>query len=1601
MRPTTARSSRSSLHYPRSSQILTSSTTSSVYQQLQQQQPQRQILYAPISKPMMTLQPCGTSLHPSCVYPTVQPHVDSSNPAPIHVQGKNNRWHTKNKTSRGQQYYQQQQQQQFSYPKPMMLLDQPTSNVPSIVPPSTTSFLVASSTFTHGPLPSEHYNNTSGVTHLLPQPYFKSPDMQQTFCLIQDRQNVQRQQQHPIQASYYNISAANACSLQTVNASSSFPLANINPYSSMATYTNNQFSASVQSPPFFSTSPVTGLVFAPTRDKTLPLSTLEFSSFKHSASKTPSICESRVIPIGPNDNTSGWPPESETSSKNSYDLPIISNNKSLEAADCSLQKTISTVAKTDEEHYSDASSASFDFTIEAEKMVSALCNTTSSNDLSKEESKTTKTDSTPFSGAGDNVSNKTAWFTDFCSEYENGMSIGVQTDDPCADRSQYPELIRKTAYRGCTEAELVLGSSDSLRTDPKRDWLTCLASATKTAITKSSTCIPVFGGDRVFVDDLINALLRISNGWLSLDNYLNKQHFPNLLDRLDPEFIRCFHTWEVSTYELLKKIVQAFGKFGENDEASASDVEHKCKETCGSSSFPGDVSLYINYDLFTLLHPANSFLQQDAIERVSCRETPQNVTTTPLLSSLYSFRYNSGQQEQHSASQKESKLRSKWTIIENPSSVINTTKSVANIPVSYNDNLTSKFRVKDTFSSKKYGFTQKSLNAEFCQLRNKVMESNADVTKDRRQDYVLEAKPLTFTDNTESIRPQSPAISNPISYRGLYAQNCVSFKFPGQSDSSYLTANPDPILTYEGTNYSLPMNSYSIADSTSRMSKNPEQLYRIKSASANAVYVDKSQIDQVELPAVPRNKVTLLSQIEPRTFDKESEEMAANLSAWFASMRNAQLPTAVSSFEEASAQRLFTKQEMPKHSSGGPKQSQIDANRQFQALQNLPNIQSTPWAAGNFISGRSRVQHVTEEYDSSEDVRVYMKPGSYNVPKKRHQRRPNRRPDNNSRNLHTSNHHHNVCANKTKNLPMLTSSTPLSHLNAPALSANISNATLIKTSFPSASQLPAPLFDLENSPGILKRTEPQIAHRDVTWKAACASAEILLEALNVKDCADTSRKIDRERSTEKDDKTEDNGGALPSTSQQGDPKSTKRADVDCATSYEASEDDSGSTCRLSPSTSVVSVPQSCNNENACSIALGTKTNVKTDSWLIRTLNNASIAGKQRRRKDSIDRGSSESSSSSVIADVKPDQLALSSTADTDLKIPATISDSEYPAIFSREHITCSFPINCETSAKESEGHVGRATYSETVRRSIRSDNAYLSRKDSYKTCTSNVPVSCGTMIPIPGRKCQRKDPEQSYQLLHKSQKSIGKKSARNVDSNEVQLEEESCAKVGNVKSCRVTSKSISSSTTKTYVKKKDLEHSESALKCINKSGDRGWSVWYSSRRKQNLSPLALSKLEIIHQAVWQMDEAKVFKYPTSCGDKDGQFVPTGMTDNYCKNVKSPMFFEIVDYKLKNRAYHKVEHALKDFRRIIQTARLYYQHDEERTKKLEVLSKKLEDLLEEHFGNWDLGSIIGSPREDATVRCKTSGQKLITGRYDSVKKNSTSLSIAEEHTLLLH
>ncbi|XP_053979397.1 uncharacterized protein LOC128876774 [Hylaeus volcanicus] len=1583
MHPTAARSNRSSLQ----SSIPSTSTPSQLLHPQQQQ-----ILYGPIVNPMLTLQPCGTGLHPSCIYPGAQRNAGLPNPIPLHIQGKGNRWLPKNKLVRNQQYCQQQQQQQqqqhiqqqLSYNlKPLVVYDQTTNNAPPAAP--TASFLVASSTYTHGTFTGDQYN--SGVA-LVPQPYYKAPEVP-AYCLVQDQQNPQQQQppEQPSHGPYYNISANN-CNLQTVNTHSTYQFSNLSPYTP-SSYTNNQVTGPVQ--PVQSQifpNPAVNVAYGGTlRDKPSSVSH-DVSAFKCTKSKVSTTEESQIAPIVT--ESYEWPFQAISTTNSLFDAKLVTDEANQEASTNSLEKAPTIAAtKTQEEHYSDESSASFDFAIDAEKMVSALCNT-SSNELCKEETKAKPSSAPLFSGAGDTISNKNAWFADFCRNYGTCASVAIQTDDSGIEGAQYPELLRKIVYWGCTEAEIVL--NDSSKVSHRSGWLKNLSAATKTAVTKSSTCFPIFAGDHVFVGDLINALLRISNGWLILDNYLNKQHYPSLEEKFDQELIRCFQSWERNTHELLDQIVQTFLKVGGSSDLV--NVEQK-SESFGTF-FPGDVSVYTNCDLFD---PSSNLSRQESVNRKNERNSSFNGSLR--------VRYD---QEKHSP--KESKSRSKWTVAKNLAAV-KSTKFVPDMFLGHAEagiKASSRFRSRACTSSKVEG-TAQSLNAEFFHLRSKVLtENNQDYSrqwtfKERKQEY-LENKTAP-QESPESIFRLQRQLDE--SYENNYAQKCLSrvessFLNPSISlESMYFTSNNDSETFDPG--YSV-CPSYRM-DYGERSLKNFDQSQGNK-ANVDLVYVGKSPTSQLELAAVPKDKMTLLSQIEPSVPDKSSEEMTANLSAWFASMRNPdsrQMPFVNLGETKAGnvVPRLQSRQELPKTTmdlGNCIRQLQIDANRQFQTLQNMQSIQSAPWNAYNLINNRVQAQ-VPEEYDSSEDGRVYMKPGSYNVPKKRHQRRSNRRLDNSAaRNV--ANTHRSHYANKEKPFGVPTSSTPVSRATTSAF-PSVDNPvnTAMKLPFPATPIVPPPAFSLENSPRILKRSDGAnyAVPQDVTWRAACASAEILLEALNVKDDGNSKKEKadpDEEREDVKNavDEAETQLTRSQEKLQKGISKALKEGnDEGGASSYEASEDDSGSTCRFSPDASVNETLQS-ENRNSSS-----KTNVKTDSWLIRTLNNASMVNKQKRRENSSDRHSSGSSNSSAMEDEQTTPILSLATAATTVTTTATVKSLKQTSCTRK---SCTILNNDRETSEEFERVAGKATYSETVRRCTALSSSQSERKEfckKGKLNTANATAIGSPVIPIPGRRCQRKDPEKSYYLLHnRSRKCSGKKATKRCEVVDQQAEEMSCGKFklrndGTKENSLIVPSSTSQTVATTkHGKKKDGVGCVEFLdgKYGGKSGDRGWSVWYSSKRKQSLSPLALSKLEMIHRTVWQMEEAEIFKCPSS-GDSGGSQSSAHTIEDYCTVIKSPMFLETVEYKLKNRVYHKVEHAVRDFRRIVYNSKLYHKNDHDRVKTIETLSKKLEELFEEHFASWDFDNISGSPREVSPVlnRFKSAGKKTSTGRYGNAKRSPSS------------
>lgn len=1111
--------------------------------------------------------------------------------------GKSSRWPPKNKLVRNPEYC----QQQLSYnPKSLVLFDQTTNTAP--VPAPTASFLIASSTYTHGSFSGDQYN--SGIT-LVPQAYFKSPDVQ-TFCLLQDRQQQQQQEQLS-HGSYYNVSSTNTCNLQTINTNPLYQFHNPNPYVFPANYSNQITSPvqTTQSNQIFPNPPVNLIFGNLQRDKSA--ATYDIATLKCAKNRLPAVNDSEIPSIAV-ESYNEWPSQTTTSSANNLlDIKPSTNDTKPEGTAYHSEKAVPNAPrKTQEEHYSDESSASFDFSIEAEKMVSALCNT-SFSEIGKDERKNDKSDSVPlFSGAGDTISNKNTWFADFCVDYGTGTSKAVQTDGRDIDRAQYPELLRKVIYRGCTEAEVAL--NNNCKNNPKFDWLRSLSTATKTAVTKSSTCFPIFAGNRVFVSDLINALLRISNGWLILDNYLNKQHYPSLDDKLNYELIRCFQQWEENTHELLNQIVQTFMKLEGNSDTWT--IEQKA-ESFGTS-FPGDVSVYTNHDLF--VDPSLCMKQESANKRNDDQDPPFNVAQLSRSGSLRNFgQYNVNQERQ--SSQKETKLRSKWTITDNENvTTIDKTKSVADMFPGHMESgaeSNGRFRSRGNPSNAKTDTSTKSLNAEFFHLRSKVLtESNQEPSgqwtfKEKKEE--LAENGSSSHENVDSIfRFQQRQMDE--NYESIYAQKCLSkmessFLNPSISlRSMCFTSNNEAEHFYP--NYAVSP-SYT-ADYDQKRLKNFDQNPGSK-GNMDLIYVGKSSTSQLQLAAVPKDKMTLLSQIEPSIPEKSSEEMTANLSAWFASIRNSDnRQMSFMNLDDGNTgsitSRTAARHETSKDLGNCIRQLQIDANCQFQTLQNMQSIQTAPWNAYNLINNRIHVQQVPEEYDSSEDVRVYMKPGSYNVPKKRHQRRSNRRLDN-SRNAigDSSANRRNHYSNKEKTFSAATSSIPLPR---PVVATSVtttttttnSTGTMTRLSLPATSPIvSSSAFSLDNSPRILKRpdTTSYTVSEDVTWKAACASAEILLEALNVKKDSDSKKKESRQLTdviTEESERIKENDKSDTTSKlthnqeklKETFAKTVKDDDNDVCggvSSYEASEDESESTYRLSPNLSINEIFRSSEDQN--------------------------------------------------------------------------------------------------------------------------------------------------------------------------------------------------------------------------------------------------------------------------------------------------------------------------------------------------------------------------------------------------------------------------------------
>lgn len=1179
-------------------------------------------------------------------------------------------------------------------------------------------------------------------------------------------------------------------------------------------------------------------------------------------------------------------------------------------------------------------------------MVSALCNTVSSKDLVNDDNRDENTTSPSFSGAaGDNVTNKTnIWFADFCAEYgvtldQNCRAASTQTQEDRYDSQQCTESMRKTIYWGCSEAEGIL-SSESYRGTSRAEWLANVCCATRTAVTKSSTCFPIYSGDETFVQDLINAHLRISNGWLVLDNYLNKhQHYSSLSQKFDGEFTDRFRSWEIATHDLLSEIVKTFVKIdetaGSSNSLSTDQIGHQVN--LSGNSFPGDVSLYVNYDLL------------DSSQRY--QETSSRISTVGRADrdSTYTLQYVPARSfEAAQQSQKETKLRSKWTITENLSSAVDAAKSIPDnslnqIEPAYSTG--NRFRVKNTpnsSSAKVSGSNRHSLNAEFVHLRNTVMESMANSNELERQHWGVKERQYDFvfgSSRAAAATSTLPGPSDPIlkmrtsgsASENLYTRRCVPRINSTNPVNQSTTADCSGVYLVSGAETAM-ASTYIAADRNVKSYTEPDYTgtgrttecseyncasglvvtaTSISSVAANPVHSGKCSTDQRELATVPRTKMTLLSQIEgdSSTTNKDPKEMTANLSAWFASMRNSTGHRTIDcsvdgrrSDKTTVVTRTSTHpQETSRSAMDLNRQLHMDGNRQLATLQNMQTIQSQPWNACNLLNNKrtsAKVRQV-DEYDSSEDVRVYMKPGSYNVPKKRNSRKNTRRADNpgSSRiNSHTPRSHTSrgpaggsYNSSMGKNHHGSSSVGSLTIVSSIQVSTTTTNtSTTIRVPFPATPIVPPPGdIGMESSTRILRRVRSvssQETRQDVAWKAACASAEILLEALNVKETEEADREDLKSVGSAKE--RNDHQEPIADRSTGGGATGRSYRDDFCAvSSCEASEDDSDSTCKLSPRSDPEPRGQ----------AKQQRTNVKTDSWLIRTLNNASIVSKIDVVESDDDSTIGESFKGSIRKDRREHQTVVTSTpeqpkigtessAGCDI-VPRNLNDSlqeasdcrSPPVSEGRERSASSDRQPISVSLVDSSCEfAGRATYSETVRRST-SKTCSTGKKDCCRSRQTRSSVSCAPVtkscaLPATGKKSQRKENDKTYQVLHKSRKTVGKRMSRDLEDRET---DDCFGSKKIVKEDSGTGRTSRPIAVKTQVKKKaDNGACAGLLDNKFKTTDRGWSVWYSSRRRQSLSPLALNKLATIHQTVWQMDGAQIFKYPSGDSSVAGSLTGT-------------------------------------------------------------------------------------------------------------------------------
>lgn len=223
----------------------------------------------------------------------------------------------------------------------------------------------------------------------VPQPYYKAPDQPSNLYPNQ-----------PAQFNSYYLAASNATNYQAVNLNSNYDQSTIQQYKAVSTYSNSQIPVPVYP------NMRMGLVINESSNEKIDLTTV--------------------------------------SATNKLVNNVVS---STELYNSSNEKNQVEEKPEKDDHVSETSSTSFDFTIEAEKMVSALCDVKSPKNPNQEndgEKKNEEEGEENWLLSGDDESEKL------------NKSVGTQTQK---STDKLSELMRKTALWGCVEAETILKSA--------------------------------------------------------------------------------------------------------------------------------------------------------------------------------------------------------------------------------------------------------------------------------------------------------------------------------------------------------------------------------------------------------------------------------------------------------------------------------------------------------------------------------------------------------------------------------------------------------------------------------------------------------------------------------------------------------------------------------------------------------------------------------------------------------------------------------------------------------------------------------------------------------------------------------------------------------------------------------------------------------------------------------------------------------------------------------------------------------------------------------------------------------------------------------------